>query len=335
MKGMLSVFLFIGMTAVAWGLYGPALHEGQHRMGDPQTHAPSLLRAFTCVGLAYVGIAIVVPVVLLAGRGETGGWTARGTLWSLLAGAAGAAGALGIVMAFKNHGSPLFVMPLVFGCAPVINTFFTMYLNKNYREAGPLFFAGLILVIAGAVAVLVFKPAPPVRAGAAAAGLTAGGVVLVTIWVAVTAVCWGLYGPILHKGQQAMQGSRLRPFVCVGVSYFLMAVIVPWAILSQHAEPGGWTLGGTLWSLGGGAFGALGALGLILAFNAGGKPIYVMPLVFGLAPVVNTITTLVAKGAATAPHPLFYAGLIIVAAGAAAVLVFAPKARPHAAPAGH
>ena len=42
---------------------------------------------------------------------------------------------------------------------------------------------------------------------------------------------------------------------------------------------------GTAWSLGGGAVGAIGALGVIMAFNLGGKPVYVMPLVFGGAPV--------------------------------------------------
>ena len=35
--------------------------------------------------------------------------------------------------------------------------------------------------------------------------------------------------------------------------------------------------------------GAIGALGIILAFNFGGKPVYVMPLVFGGAPVITTL----------------------------------------------
>jgi hypothetical protein len=83
-------------------------------------------------------------------------------------------------------------------------------------------------------------------------------------------------------------------------------------------------------------------LGIIMAFNFGGKPVYVMPLVFGGAPVINTLTTLVAKPPETAPGPLFYAGLIIVAVGAVTVLVFAPKpgkpaakSADSAAPAGH
>ena len=50
---------------------------------------------------------------------------------------------------------------------------------------------------------------------------------LVCLFTALTAVSFGCYGPTLHKGQVAMAGSRLRPFLCVGVAYFLVAVVVP------------------------------------------------------------------------------------------------------------
>ena len=50
-------------------------------------------------------------------------------------------------------------MPLVFGGVPVVNTFVTMYMNRSYREVGPMFLAGLILVISGAATVLIFRPA--------------------------------------------------------------------------------------------------------------------------------------------------------------------------------
>ena len=38
--------------------------------------------------------------------------------------------------------------------------------------------------------------------------------------------------------------------------------------------------------------GALGAVFIIYAFRAGGLPAYVMPLVFGGAPVVNVLFTM-------------------------------------------
>ena len=52
----------------------------------------------------------------------------------------------------------------------------------------------------------------------------------VIAFIALTAVCWGVYGPVLHKGQQGMQGSRLRPLLCVGIAYFAIAVVVPMSL---------------------------------------------------------------------------------------------------------
>jgi hypothetical protein len=155
----------------------------------------------------------------------------------------------------------------------------------------------------------------------------------VFLFTFVTAAAWGSYGPTLHRGQMGMQGSRMRPLICVGVAYFLIAVIVPSLLLTQWHEPGQFTLRGSLWSFLGGATGAFGALGIIMAFNSGGKPIFVMPLVFGGAPVINTFVSVTQAGQWGDLHVMFYAGLIVVAAGAVTVLVFAPKPdKPHGAP---
>ena len=306
----------IAATILCWGIYGPVLHWGQEAMEHDR------LRPFICVGIAYFLIAVVGPGTYLYLRGEQGGWTATGTFWSILAGAIGAIGALGIIMAFNAGAKPIYVMPLVFGGAPVVNSFLTMYMSKTFRQVGSLFFAGLIMVIAGAVTVMVFKPS---TTGGGEAGpsidfhlFTALASILLVVF------CWGAYGPVLHKGQMKMDGSRMRPLVCVGLAYFVIAVIVPMLMLSVQDEAGAFTFTGSLWSLAAGTAGAIGALGIIMAFNFGGKPIYVMPLVFGGAPVVNTFTTMITKGSA-APGPLFYAGLILVVIGAAVVLVFAPK----------
>ena len=325
MRAMLAVVSSIALAVLSWGSYIPVLHKGQAAMDG------SRLRPFICVGLAYFAIAVIVPLVMLIARGERGSWTPKGLIYSLAGGTFGALGALGVILAQNAGGNPLFVIPLIFGCAPVVNTFVTMYLNKSYKEVGPLFLAGLILVISGAVTVLIFKPSQ----GPANAGFmdVLNSSVKVLVWVAFTALCWGIYGPILHKGQAAMSGSRLRPFLCVGLAYIVIAVLIPYVLLGAGAETvGDWTATGISYSLAGGAAGALGALGIILAFNFGGKPVYVMPLVFGGAPVVGTIISLVMAGGQT-PSPYFFAGLIVVAVGAVTVLVFAPKPHAHAAPA--
>ena len=40
-------------------------------------------------------------------------------------------------------------LPLVFGCAPIVNTFVTMAMARTFREAGPIFYAGIITVAIG------------------------------------------------------------------------------------------------------------------------------------------------------------------------------------------
>ncbi len=342
MKGLFYVVLSILLTMICWGVYGPLLKLGQDAFSpSPAAHGGGLL-SFICVGLAYFAIAVVVPIIMLKTTGEKGHWSATGLFWSVFAGVVTAVGALGIILAFTFHGSPVYVMPLVFGGAPVVNTFVTIHFARAYRQIGPVFIAGLILVIAGAVTVMLSAPHPPaprmpdpVGASAANSGVADAAPehgfrdkALVILFTVMTAICWGVYGPTLHKGQMAMAGSRLRPFLCVGLAYFLIAVIVPYLLLavSPALDPGAWNVSGTVWSLAGGAAGAIGALGIILAFNFGGKPIFVMPLVFGGAPVVNTFVALTKSGMVGEVGALFVAGLILVAAGAVTVLIFAPRA---------
>lgn len=339
MKSVVGLLLAIGLAVVCWGVYGPTLNEGRADMGG------SSLRPFICVGLAYFLIAVLAPVIWLYFKGEQGHWSTTGIIWSMAAGAVGAIGALGVILALAFHGSPVYVMPLVFGCAPVVNTFLTMYWSKSFRQMNSIFIAGLILVIVGAVTVLVFRPhghpAPqkPVTAQADAKAPAkpemarespVANYTLVILFTAMTALSWGAYGPTLHRGQMGMAGSRFRPLICVGMSYFLIAVIVPSLLLTQWDEPGWFSFRGSIWSMLGGATGGLGALGIILAFNSGGKPVFVMPLVFGGAPVVNTFVSVTQAGSWGELDAMFYAGLIVVMAGAVTVLVFAPKPAPHA-----
>jgi hypothetical protein len=285
-----------------------------------------ILRPFVCVGLAYFAIGVIVPIVLLQLWGEQGHWSVSGLIWSLAAGAAGAAGALGLLFAFYFRGRPVYVMPLIFGGAPIVNSFLTIVLGRLKKHVNSVFGAGLVMVILGAVLVLIFRPG-------AAVGADEGGKWTDFIWqivfIALTIVCWGAYGPMLHKGQAAMDQSRLRPFLCVGLAYFLIAVLVPnMLLMTTLEEPSTYAQAGTLWSLLAGAAGAVGALGIILAFNFGGRPVYVMPLVFGGAPVVNSFWTIVAAGRTNEVRTMFMTGLVLVLAGSVMVLIFAPRGAP-------
>jgi hypothetical protein len=107
------------------------------------------------------------------------------------------------------------------------------------------------------VTVLVFKPQPqpPARPVAAVEQTEGGGSAAtvpavvgsapkaerfleVLLSVAMAMFSWGAYGPVLHRGQAAMEGSRLRPLICIGVAYFLIAVLVPLALLVPMGDTG-------------------------------------------------------------------------------------------------
>ncbi|HEY4235330.1 MAG TPA: hypothetical protein VGM76_18000 [Lacipirellulaceae bacterium] len=347
MRSSLLLVVSIALTILCWGLYGPVLQGGAMGMSTIAGR-PASLRPFVCVGLAYFLIGVIVPSVWLYLKGEKGDWTIHGIIWSLIGGAMGAVGALGIILAFRFGGQASYVMPLVFGGAPVINAFITIYLADRMKEIGPVFLAGLVMVIIGAVAVLMFAPRPepkaaPVAAQALPADTTSAAAVTPPTpsappsgpvsWVsrmlaiALAIACWGAYGPTLHKGQAAMHHSRLRALVCVGLAYFAIAVVVPDMILAESPESSVYSnfVHGTLPALMGGAFGALGAVGIIMAFNSGGRPVYVMPLVFGAAPVVNILFTAFKLDLLGKMNAMFLAGLILVVAGAVMVLVFAPR----------
>jgi hypothetical protein len=144
------------------------------------------------------------------------------------------------------------------------------------------------------------------------------------IYFVVGAVlCWGTYGPILHKGQVAL-GNPLRALLMVGLAYFLVGVLVPVITLSSQGQLNGFNLDGSISALAGGALGALGAVCIIFAFRNGGLPIYVMPLVFGGAPVVNVLFTMAMHPPKSAVNPLLYLGFLLAAGGGAMVLYFKP-----------
>jgi uncharacterized membrane protein len=149
-KSMLWVIFAIG-AALSWGFYGPVLHTGQVKLGSP-------LRSLLCVGVAYFLIGVLFPVVSLASQGELKNFNSGGVLWATVGGALGALGAIFIIYAFKAGGIPTYVMPLVFGGAPVVNVLFSMAMHPPAKAPNPLLYVGFLLVVAGAAIVLYFKP---------------------------------------------------------------------------------------------------------------------------------------------------------------------------------
>ena len=350
------VLVATAMTAFFWGIYGIVLRNGTKWMNLKedtfQGEIGVSLRAFVGVGLAYFLIAVLVPVALLNRKRETGYWSFSGTMMSLFAGAVGALGALGVTLALAFKAQAIIVMPIVFGGAPVVNTLLTSYLNRSFKQIKPMFLLGMLMVALGMVGVFLNRPVPskPKAAASADTVQVAEGVsdtdkatasdisektkeesqnwLAIGLSIALAVVCWGAYGPFLHIGQSKMGGSRLRPFCCVGIAYFVIAVMIPILFLESTAmhQSSGYTGWGMIGSVLAGVCGAMGALGIILAFTFGGKPIFVMPLVFGFAPVINTIGSIVESGKFSNLNALFAGSLLLGILGAVTVLLNAPKA---------
>lgn len=144
------------------------------------------------------------------------------------------------------------------------------------------------------------------------------------VFAAGAALSWGAYGVILHKGQVGL-GNPLRALLCVGVAYFLIGVLVPVLALQSQGQLKGFNAAGVAFATLGGVLGAVGAVCIIYAFRAGGVPNYVMPLVFGGAPLVNVALSMLSHPPKTVPSPLLYLGFLMAAGGAAMVLYFKPQ----------
>jgi hypothetical protein len=143
--------LFVIGAVISWGLYGPALHRGQVALSNP-------LRALLCVGAAYFLIGVLVPVVALQAQGQLHGFSGSGVTTATLAGTLGALGAVCIIWAFRSGGSPLYVMPLVFSGAPVVNVLFSMWQHPPRTAPSPMLYLGFLLAALGGYLVLHYKP---------------------------------------------------------------------------------------------------------------------------------------------------------------------------------
>jgi drug/metabolite transporter (DMT)-like permease len=155
----------------------------------------------------------------------------------------------------------------------------------------------------------------------------------------LTVCCWGLYGAFLHSGQVSMGdpvNGRYKAFLCVGLAYFLTAVLAPLAALVLKGASWSFTPAGVAWSVLAGIVGAIGAFGVLLAFGAKGTPAVVMSIVFAGAPVLNALYSLAlhppAGGWQKLPWP-FVLGLLLAALGGCLVTLYkpapAPGPRPH------
>jgi tellurite resistance protein TehA-like permease len=178
-------------------------------------------------------------------------------------------------------------------------------------------------------------------------------------WVGLAGLSWGTYVPLIFYGGNELGGkpaSRILAILCVGVAYFLIGVVFPlvylyvWTPAEQRPEM---NTNGLLFSGLAGAAGALGAICVIFASKSATQAavqaqlppatyrLYIAPMIFGLAPVINTVVSLFwhpNKGQPLhfgfdMPGWKLWVGIILVGIGAALVLFSKEEAESHKSPA--
>ena len=139
-----------------------------------------------------------------------------------------------------------------------------------------------------------------------------------------TVCCWGAYGTAIHKSNSLL-GEGLKTALLVGVAYFFLAVLIPGLIMWKNGADWSFPAKGMMFGLLAGSLGAIGAICVIYSMKSGGSPLYVMPIIFGCAPLVNVIVSSIAQPPKEAINPLFWLGVLVLASGAGMVLYYQPK----------
>jgi hypothetical protein len=167
-------------------------------------------------------------------------------------------------------------------------------------------------------------------------------------YVILAGLSWGTYVPLIFYGGTELTtkpgtiGGRLASILCVGVAYFVMAVVIPVVLMSvrDDAKPE-WKSNGLIFSGLAGIAGAVGAICVIFASKAavdaakveGVNPatyrMYIAPLIFALAPAINTLLSLIWHPKPGNPWHFAFefpgwklpAGIVLVAIGTFLVLM--------------
>lgn len=148
-----------------------------------------------------------------------------------------------------------------------------------------------------------------------------------------TALCWGLYGPVLGRARLVDETmSPFKPYVGIGIAYLVIAIVgglIGMRVMGDSFEPTGPS---GIWGLYAGTLGALGALSLTLAMFSGGAriPYAVMPVVFGGAVTVTALYTLYRGRGQLEVSPLLWVGI----AGMLVSVVLITTNTPHPGPPG-
>lgn len=178
---------YVILAGLSWGTYVPIIFYGGTELTTRPGTIGGRLASILCVGVAYFVLAVVIPVVLMATRGDEAKpeWKTNGLVFSGIAGIAGAVGAICVIFASKAAVDQakadgidpatyrIYIAPLIFTLAPIINTVLSLVWHP--KPGNPFHFGfempswhlpvGIVLVAAGTFLVLYSKEAAEAKKG--------------------------------------------------------------------------------------------------------------------------------------------------------------------------
>ena len=158
--------VFAVLTALFWGMYGPALGQARAGLGSP-------FKPYVAIGVAYLVWGAVGGLGGMAFKGDTFVFSGAGTLWGFIAGSLGAFGALTLTFAMFTGGTamPQVVMPIVFGGAVTVSAIVSVASTYGKTNISPMLWVGIVGMFVCIVIVAYntphaapHKPAPPATA---------------------------------------------------------------------------------------------------------------------------------------------------------------------------
>lgn len=131
--------LFAVLTALCWGLYGPALGQARSALLSP-------FKPYVAIGVAYLVWGIGGGIAGMLYKGDAFTFSGAGALWGFIAGTVGAWGAFTLTLAMFSGGAamPQVVMPIVFGGAVTVTAMVSAWLARGQVAASPWLWVGVV-----------------------------------------------------------------------------------------------------------------------------------------------------------------------------------------------
>lgn len=158
MKLPLLPVVFASLTALFWGMYGPAIGFARTAEGN------NPFKPYLMIGVAYLIWAILGGAAGMVYTKVPFTFSGAGVTWGFIGGSLGAFGALTLTLAmfsFEGKPKPELVMPIVFGGAVTVNAITNLVISMKQGSShgtSPWLWVGMLGVAVSIVVVATFTP---------------------------------------------------------------------------------------------------------------------------------------------------------------------------------